>query len=191
MPTVRMATLTSCLLPGVSRRTWGRPFTSQTACSLVFLPPLVMPMPWAKAPLCASGGAVGPGSGPGQALDAGAVDEQLGGNVLDPGKLGEDTFPYGALGPAPDPVIERLRPVDMLRAIAPAPSALQSMDDIRKHAPVIDPWQSPAYHAAGAAQSTTIDYPKTRRNPPRTMPPRWRQANHIVAPLGIAFVGLV
>ena len=37
--------------PGVRSRMRGLPFASQTAWSLVLRPPLVRPMPWAKAPL--------------------------------------------------------------------------------------------------------------------------------------------
>ena len=38
-------------VPGVSSRTQGRPFASQTALSLVFRSPRVWPIPLAKAPL--------------------------------------------------------------------------------------------------------------------------------------------
>ena len=73
-------------------------------------------------------------------LDAGTVDEELGRHTLDPGKLGEDALPHVALGPAPEPVVERLlRPVDMLRTIAPATAALQGMDNAGEHPTVIDP----------------------------------------------------
>lgn len=87
---------------------------------------------WPRPPFCSAGGAVD--------LDATAVDEQLGRYAIDPGQVGEDTLPHTALGPSPKPVVEGLlRPVDMLRAVAPAPAALQGMNDPGKHAPVIDP----------------------------------------------------
>ena len=124
-----MATLASCVLPDVRSRTWGRPFLSQIAWSLVFLPPLAMPIP----PFCASGGAVD--------LDTTAIDEQPGRHTLNPGEPSEDALPHTAPGPAPEPVVERLlRTVDRLRTVAPATAALQSMDDPGKNASVIDPW---------------------------------------------------
>ena len=49
-PIQRWATLQSWTFPGVRSRTRGLPFASQTAWSLVLRPPLVRPMPWAKAP---------------------------------------------------------------------------------------------------------------------------------------------
>ncbi len=52
------------------------------------------------------------------------------------------------------------------------------------------PAASRAYLAAGAVQSAPIAHPKTRRNPPSAMPPRWRHMNHIRALLGILFMGL-
>ena len=74
-------------------------------------------------------------------LDAAAVDEEPFRDAIDPGELGEDPFPHAAFGPAPEAVVERLlRTVDMFRAIAPATTALQSLDNPGKHAPVIDPW---------------------------------------------------
>lgn len=49
--------------------------------------------------------------------------------------MGEDPFPHAAFGPAPEAVVERLfRTVDMFRAIAPATTALQSLDNPGKHA---------------------------------------------------------
>lgn len=73
-------------------------------------------------------------------FDTAAVDEELGRHALDPGKLGEDALPHASLGPASEPVVERLlRPVDVLRTIAPAATALQCMDDAGEHPTVIDP----------------------------------------------------
>ena len=73
-------------------------------------------------------------------LDAATVDEEPLGHTIDPGQMGEDALPHPALGPAPEAVVERLLwPVDMLRAVAPAATTLQRMDDPRQHAPVIDP----------------------------------------------------
>jgi len=77
-------------------------------------------------------------------LDAATVDEQLLWYAIHSGELGEDPFPHTAFGPAPEAVVERLlRPVDMLGAVAPATTALQSMDDAGKHTPVINPWHAP------------------------------------------------
>ena len=68
-------------------------------------------------------------------LDAAAVDEEPFRDAIDPGELGEDTLPHAAFGPAPEAVVERLfRTVDMFRAIAPATTALQSLDNPGKHA---------------------------------------------------------
>lgn len=73
-------------------------------------------------------------------LDAGAVDEEFVRHTVHSGELGEDALPHTSLGPAPETVVERLlRPVDILRAVSPAATALQRMDDPRQHAPVIDP----------------------------------------------------
>ena len=73
-------------------------------------------------------------------LDTAAVDEEFAWHALDPGKLGEDALPHAALGPAPEPVVKRLLgPVDVLRTIAPATAALQSMDNPGEHPTVIDP----------------------------------------------------
>ena len=86
-------------------------------------------------------------------LDATAVDEQLGWNAVDPGEVGEDALPYAALGPASEPVVERLlRPVDVLRTVSPATAALQGMNDTGKHAPVIDP-----RHPARVARQKRFD----------------------------------
>jgi hypothetical protein len=86
-------------------------------------------------------------------LDAGAVDEEPVWDAVDPGELSEDPFPHAAFGPAPEPVVERLlRPIDMLGAIAPAATALQSVDNPRKHAPVIDP-----RHTAGILRQERLD----------------------------------
>lgn len=73
-------------------------------------------------------------------LDAGAVDEEFVRHTVHSGELCEDALPHTSLGPAPETVVERLlRPVDILRAVSPAATALQRMDDPRQHAPVIDP----------------------------------------------------
>src|SRR5690606_16136119 len=98
-----------------------------------------------RPPFCAAGGTVN--------LDAAAVDEQLRGHAVDPGKVGEDTLPHAALGPAPETVVERLlRSVDVLRTIAPAPAALQRLDDPRQHSPVVDPG-----HAARVRRQERLD----------------------------------
>lgn len=73
-------------------------------------------------------------------LDAATVDEELLWHPIRSGKVGEDALPHAALGPAQEPVVERLlRPVDMLRTIAPATATLQCMDDAGEHPTVIDP----------------------------------------------------
>jgi len=73
-------------------------------------------------------------------LDARAVDEQPGWYAIHPGKVGKDALPHASLGPAPEAVVERLlRPIDVLRAVTPAPAALQRMDDPGKHTPIVDP----------------------------------------------------
>jgi hypothetical protein len=73
-------------------------------------------------------------------LDAAAVDEEPFRDAIDPGELGEDTLPHAAFGPAPEAVVERLlRTVDVLGTIAPATTALQSMDNPGEHPTVIDP----------------------------------------------------
>src|SRR5690606_281973 len=85
-----------------------------------------------RPPFCAAGGAVD--------LDARAVDEQPGGYAIHPGKVGKDALPHASLSPAPEAVVERLlRPIDELRAVTPAPAALQRMDDPGKHTPIVDP----------------------------------------------------
>ena len=73
-------------------------------------------------------------------LDAAAVDEEPFRDAIDPGELGEDALPHAAFGPAPEAVVERLlRTVDVLGTIAPATTALQSMDNPGEHPTVIDP----------------------------------------------------
>lgn len=73
-------------------------------------------------------------------LDATAVDEQPGWHAVDPGKIGKDTLPHAALGPASEAIVERLlRAVDLLGTIAPTTAALQRMDNAGEHPPIIDP----------------------------------------------------
>jgi hypothetical protein len=73
-------------------------------------------------------------------FDAGAVDEQAVGHPLGPRQRAENVFPDAPLGPAHETVVERLlRTVDMLRAIAPASTALQGMNDAGKHTAIINP----------------------------------------------------
>jgi hypothetical protein len=72
-------------------------------------------------------------------LDAGAVDEQPVGDTLDSGQRTEDPLPHAALGPAHEAVVERLLGTIDRRTIAPAPAALQGMDDPLKHPPIINP----------------------------------------------------
>lgn len=80
-------------------------------------------------------------SGSAEALCTGAIDEQPGGHTFHTGKSSKDTLPDAALGPAPEPVVERLlRLVDRLRAAAPAAAALQGMNDARERPSIIDPW---------------------------------------------------
>ena len=72
-------------------------------------------------------------------LDATAVDEQLGWHAIDPGRGGIGTLGHAELGPSPKSVVEGLlRSIDRLRAVAPAPAALQGMNDPGQHSPVID-----------------------------------------------------
>jgi len=86
-------------------------------------------------------------------LDARTVDEEPGWNAVHSGKLGENTLPHTALGPAPETVVERLlRPVDMLRTITPAAAALQRVNNAGEHPPIIDP-----RHAARILRQKRLD----------------------------------
>jgi len=73
-------------------------------------------------------------------LDAGAVDEQPIRRVLATRQRGKDALPDAAPGPAHEAVVERLLgTIDLLRAVAPAPAALQGMDDPGQYPSIIDP----------------------------------------------------
>src|ERR1700710_97689 len=68
-----------------------------------------------RPPFCAAGAAMD--------LDAARVDEQAVGGALAPRKRAEDVLPDSALGPANEAVVEGLlRPVDITRAVGPAPA---------------------------------------------------------------------
>jgi len=175
-----MVTLASWVLPvsaggrggGPSRRSWRGAWCSGRPWSCRYHEP--------GTPLRA-GGAVD--------LAATAVDEQPRRNAVDPGQIGEDALPHAALGSAPEAVVKRLLgALDMFGAIAPAPAALQCMDNPGQHAPVIDP-ACPAYLSAKAARSAPTAHLKTRRNPPPVPPPRWKRVNHNPADLGILSMG--
>lgn len=73
-------------------------------------------------------------------FDARAVDEQPGWHAFEPGKIGKDALPHAALGPASEPVVERLlRAIDVFGTIAPTTAALQRMDNAGEHPPIIYP----------------------------------------------------
>jgi hypothetical protein len=105
-------------------------------------------------------------------LDAAAVDEEPFRDAIDPGELGEDALPHAAFGPAPEAVVERLlRTVDVLGTIAPATTALQSMDNPGEHPTVIDPW-----HPARIVRQERLDprpllirKPEEIRHPPHLL----------------------
>lgn len=72
-------------------------------------------------------------------LDAAAVDEQPIWRIAGTCQCAEDAFSNAVLGPANEAVAERLlRPIH-IRAVSPAPSAAQRMDDPAQHPAIIHP----------------------------------------------------
>jgi hypothetical protein len=71
-------------------------------------------------------------------LDAAAVDEQPVGGILTAGKRGKEAFPYTALGPADEAIVQGLlRTVDIARTIGPAAAMLQSMDEAAQDTAIV------------------------------------------------------
>jgi hypothetical protein len=71
-------------------------------------------------------------------LDAGAVDEEPVRHPISSSQGTEETFPYPALRPAHEPVVERLFWAIDRWAITPPTTALQRMNYPRQHAAIIN-----------------------------------------------------
>jgi hypothetical protein len=70
-------------------------------------------------------------------LDAGTVDEQPVRRIACSRRCAENGFPYATLGPADEPVVERLLgPID-IGAVGPTPAAAKGMNDPAQHATII------------------------------------------------------
>jgi hypothetical protein len=106
-------------------------------------------------------------------LDAGTVDKQLIGYVFGPGKCAENAFPYAALRPADEPIVERLlRTVD-IGAVGPTATGAQGMNDPAQHTTVINALHSP--HVCGQKRRDPI--PLRIRKPKKSvisLPPKQR-----------------
>lgn len=87
-------------------------------------------------------------------LDTGAVDEQPVRGIFASSKSAEDVFPDPAFSPTHKAVVQGLfGAINMFRAVAPTPAALQRVDDAGQNTTVIN--------TARAAQTGG----KKRRNP--------------------------
>jgi hypothetical protein len=121
-------------------------------------------------------------------LDAGAVDEQPVRRVLGAGQGAEDVFPYPALGPAHEAVVERLlRTVDA-RAIGPPAATTQGVDDPAQHPTIIHPLL-----AAHVGRQQRLDPSPLRIRKPKEIrhptPPTSEAVNHAPANSGILLLG--
>jgi hypothetical protein len=70
-------------------------------------------------------------------LDATAVDEQPVRRISGSRQRAEDALPDAALGPADEPIVERLLwPID-IGAVGPAPATAKRMDDPAQHTTIV------------------------------------------------------
>ena len=121
-------------------------------------------------------------------LDAGAVDEQPVRRVLGAGQGAENVFPYPALGPAHEAVVERLlRTVDA-RAIGPPAAATQGVDDPAQHPTIIHPLL-----AAHVGRQQRLDPSPLRIRKPKEIrhptPPASEAVTHAPVTSGILLLG--
>jgi hypothetical protein len=73
-------------------------------------------------------------------LDATAVDEQAIWSVAGSRQRAENAFPDAALGPADEPIVERLLRAIDVSTVRPAPAAAKRVDDPAQHATIIHTW---------------------------------------------------
>jgi hypothetical protein len=72
-------------------------------------------------------------------LNAGAVDKEPVGYVLGPGQGTENALPDAAFSPAHETVVKRLLGTVDVRAIGPATTAFQRMDDPAENPAIVNP----------------------------------------------------
>ena len=125
----RSASGQSCASPPVNRMAMRRPLASASAWIFVLRPPRERPTACFCSPFSAGCGAVG--------FHVGGVDHLRVCGSSTPGKLPEQVFPDAAPCPANKPVIDRRRRTVFGRAITPAATALQHMDDAADDAPIV------------------------------------------------------
>jgi hypothetical protein len=102
-------------------------------------------------------------------LDAGTVDEQLIGRILGSCQSAEDGFPYAALGPTHEAVVEcLLRSVDV-GAVSPSTATAQRMNDPAQYTTII--------HALLAAHASR----QKRRDPTPLRIRKPKEIRHLIA----------
>src|SRR5580704_13535479 len=133
MPGIRLtqvsATTQSAVLPGVSTKAHGRHSSSTIAWTLLFRPPLVMPIACVSAPLSAAGAAMN--------FHMAAVEGHVPRHVGLPGDRSEHLLPNAPFAPARETVVDRLvRPV-LTRAVLPATTTALHVHYAAQNPPII------------------------------------------------------